>query len=219
MGLEKLDEQHAALAEAIRLLTAGHSADPFSFRTNYHLGEAHLFSAKTPSGTPYTRESLLESERHFIESVRMDGLNPYVLFYLALIQQLLGRPEAALDCYRKATEKFTKLPEAHYGMGQCLLLLGKPAQARELLLRAVNSDLALAKERLNMFANLLREEGAEAFSRPLPQLPEPAAPIPDEAGTATEAPALASVPSETNEAAAFHREGETAVDSGTGQQT
>lgn len=171
MGIEDSDKQRALLEEAIALLEAGQALDPFSFRTGYHLGEAYLFLAKGSPGEPYQRDPLLRAEAWFIDSARMDGLNPYVLFYLALIQQLLGRPQPAIDCYLKATEKFTKLPEAHYGMGQCHLLLGDHAQARELMLRAANSDLALARERLVLFANLLGKEGEEAFTRPIPTMP------------------------------------------------
>lgn len=175
MGLEDAARQKAMLAEAIVHLEAGHALDPFSFRTGYHLGEAYLFQAKGAPGHPYERDSLLRAETWFVDSARIDGLNPYVLFYLAFVQQLLGRPQAAIDCYLKATEKFTKLPEAHYGMGQCHLLLGDFAQARELMLKAANSDLALARERLILFANLLGKEGEQAFARPLPTMPEPSA--------------------------------------------
>lgn len=173
MGIEEHDEQLAELRKAIKLLEEGHTLDPYAFRTTYHLGEAYLFSAKGRPGTPYHREPLLQAERYFLESARQDGLNPYVLFYLALVQHLLGRPQPAIDCYARATEKFTKLPEAHYGAGQCRLLLGQARQARELMLRAVNSDLTLARERMTLFTTLLEEEGMAAFSAPLPQLPPP----------------------------------------------
>jgi tetratricopeptide (TPR) repeat protein len=171
MGIENLDEQRAQLARAIALLEEGHNLDRFAFRTSYHLGEAYLFSAKSIPGSPYLRDPLSRAESYFVESAGLDGLNPYVLFYLALIQQLLGRPQPAIDCYAKATEKFTKLPEAHYGTGQCYLLLGQPQQAREFLLKAANSDLALARERLTLFATLLQNEGPEAVSLPLPSMP------------------------------------------------
>ncbi len=168
MGIEVLAEQKTQLQQAIESLEAGHELDQFAFRTTYHLGEAYLFSAKGEPGTPYDRTALLKAEQSFLESARLDGINPYVLFYLALTQHLLGRPQPAIDCYARSTEKFTKLPEAHYGTGQCYLLLGQLRPAREFLLRAVNSDLALARERLTLFANLLRSEGIEAFSRPFP---------------------------------------------------
>ena len=187
-GIEDLDAQKRVINESITLLEQGQALDPYSFRTSYHLGEAYLFSAKCPPGQPYEREPLLKAETWFIDSARNDGLNPYVLLYLALIQQLLGRPQPAIDCYRKATEKFTKLPEAHYGMGQCHLLLGDLAQAREMLLRAVNSDLALARDRLVLLANLLAKEGKEALARPLPAMPAAPEPPTEETTTAQASP-------------------------------
>jgi tetratricopeptide (TPR) repeat protein len=179
MGIEDIGEQRAELDKAIALLEEGHRLDEFAFRNNYHLGEAYLFTAKNAPGTPYLRAPLERAEACFLESARMDGLNPYVLFYLALIQQLLGRPKPAIDAYAKATEKFTKLPEAHYGTGQCHLLLGELQQAREFLLKAVSSDLALARERLTLFANLLQKEGLEAFVTPLPVMPPVSEPLAD----------------------------------------
>lgn len=188
MGIENLDEQIAELRKAIALLEEGHALDPYAFRTGYHMGEAYLFSAKSKPGTPYQREPLLRAEECFLESARLDGLNPYVLFYLALVQHLLGRPQPAIDCYARATEKFTKLPEAHYGAGQCYLLLGDARQAREMLLRAVNSDLALARERLSLFTTLLEQEGASALALPLPQMPPPPDETPAEPSTNGEPP-------------------------------
>lgn len=180
--------QKAQVREAIKNLRLGHQFDRFAFRNNYYLGEAYLLLAKAPTGQPYSRHPLKLAESRFLDSVRMDGANPYVLLYLALVEQNLGRPEAALECYRKATEKFTKLPEAHYGMGQCYLVLDQPREAREYLLRAVNSDLVLARERLNLFATLLKERGADGLSLPLPSLP-PAPPTEALPGPSTEPPA------------------------------
>ncbi len=157
--------------EAIALLRLGRRLNPFAFRTDYHLGEAYLVLAKEKQGQPYQKFPLLQAETAFLQSVRMDGVNPYVLYCLAFVSHALGRPLTAIDAYTKATERFTKLPEAHYGSGQCHLLIGEVSKARDLLLEAVNSDLALGKERLNLFATLLREEGPEAFAHPLPILP------------------------------------------------
>ena len=93
------------------------------------------------------------------------------MFYLAYVQHLLGRPKLAIQYYQAATQKFEKLPEAHYGEGQCHLLLGDASTARKLFLKAVNSDLALARERLDLFARLLAENGPEYFQEPLPEMP------------------------------------------------
>lgn len=166
--------------KAIGLLRLSRRLDPFAFRIDYHLGEAYLVLAKGKQGECYQRFPLLQAEAAFLRSVRMDGVNPYVLYCLAFVSHALGRPLTAIAAYSKATERFTKLPEAHYGSGQCHLLLGEVSKARDLLLEAVNSDLALGKERLNLFATLLREEGPEAFVRPLPTLPPEVTAIPEE---------------------------------------
>lgn len=168
----EFSENPQALArKAIAKLRLARRLDPFAFRTDYHIGEGYLIAAKQQAGSPYCRFPLLQAETAFIRSTKQDGSNPYVLFFLAFVSHALGRPATAIATYAKATERFTKLPEAHYGSGQCHLLLGQTAKARELMLTAVNSDLALGRERLNLFANLLREEGPEAFSRPLPEMP------------------------------------------------
>ncbi len=166
--------------KAVAKLRLARRLDPFAFRTDYYIGEAYLIVAKQQAGSPYCRFPLLQAESAFIRSTKLDGSNPYVLFFLAFVSHALGRPLTAIATYAKATERFTKLPEAHYGSGQCHLLLGQTAKARELMLTAVNSDLALGRERLNLFANLLREEGPEAFSRALPEMPpEPEPPVID----------------------------------------
>jgi tetratricopeptide (TPR) repeat protein len=171
MGQSDLREQLQTLEKAIEKLEAGLALDPYSFRTSYHLGEAYMLASKKEPGEPCDRVRLESAERHFIESARVDGPNPYLHLCLAFVEQQLGRPEQAIAAYRKATEKFTKFPEAYYGMGQCHLLLRQDRQARELLLQGASSDLLVARERLDLFADLLAREGPEAFARPLPEMP------------------------------------------------
>ena len=170
-GLEDKDKQRRLLTKALRNLRASRKLDPFGFRVSYHLGETYLFLAKVKSGEPYSRFRLQQAETSFLASANREGLNPYLLFYLAYTQHLLGRPKLAVEYYDAATEKFEKLPEAHYGKGQCLLLLGERQKAKELLLKAVNSDLTLARERLDTFADLLDEHGLEHFPARLPKMP------------------------------------------------
>ncbi len=160
LGGSDIEEQRSAFRRAQALLRLSRKLDPSAFRVSFYLGEAYLFSARNYNGKPYLRQPLLRAESAFLESARRDGKNPYLLFYLALTQHLLGRPEEALIFYRKATEKFAKLPEAYYGMGQCYLFLGRRAEAQKEFLRAISSDLSLAKERLVALADLL-EKGAE----------------------------------------------------------
>jgi tetratricopeptide (TPR) repeat protein len=170
-GLSDREQQRTLLHQAARHLRLARKIDPFAFRVSYHLGETYIFLARGRPGEPYSRFRLLQAQNCFLESARKEGINPYLLFYLAYIQHLLGRPKLAIRYYQEATKKFEKLPEAHYGEGQCELLLGNKQRAKELMLKAVNSDLALARERLDLFANLLAEHGLEHFNQAIPEMP------------------------------------------------
>lgn len=171
-GLEDRVRQKQLLTAALQQLRLSRKIDPFGFRVSYHLGETYLFLARGKPGEPYSKFRLLQAQSAFLESARKEGINPYLLFYLAYTQHLLGRPKLAIEYYEEATKKFEKLPEAHFGRGQCWLLLGEKRKAKELLLKAVNSDLTLARERMDTFANLMAEHGPDHFPTELPKLPE-----------------------------------------------
>ena len=176
-GMPEPEEQKPLLQEAVKHLRIARKTDPKSFRVSYHLAEAYILLSKVEAGKPYDRFRLFQAQSSCLASAENEGVNPYLLFYLAYVQHLLGRPKLAIEYYRAATEKFEKLPEAHYGEGQCHLLLGDPATARKLFLKAVNSDLALARERLDLFARLLAENGTEHFQTPLPEMPPEPEPV------------------------------------------
>lgn len=175
-GINDKEKQYHLLNEAARNLRLARKIDPFAFRVSYHLGETYIFLARQDGGAPYSRFRLIQAENCFLASAEKEGINPYLLFYIAYIQHLLGRPVLAIKYYQEATKRFEKLPEAHYGEGQCELLLGNDRRAKELLLKAVNSDLALARERLDLYANLLAERGIEHFDKPVPTMPPPPQP-------------------------------------------
>lgn len=202
-GIEDRQRQTRLLKKAALLLRAARKLDPYGFRVSYHLGETYLFLARGEPGYPYNRFRLLQAQTSFLQSIDHEGVNPYVLFYLAYVQHLLGRPLVAVRLYREATKKFEKLPEAHYGEGQCQLLLGNDTEAKRLLLKAVNSDLALARERLELYATLLSKHGSEFFRNPIPELPpEEALPEVVEENAAEELPNCAepeAAPSEPTE--------------------
>jgi tetratricopeptide (TPR) repeat protein len=180
-------EQKIPLKAALVLLRTARKADPRTFRVSYHLAETYILLSKVGSGEPYDRFRLLQAQSSCLASAKNEGVNPYLLFYLAYVQHLLGRPILGIQYYKEATKKFEKLPEAHYGQGQCELLLGNRKAARELFLKAVNSDLALARERLDLFASLLAEKGPEAFEKPLPEMPpEPVETEPEPEATESE---------------------------------
>ena len=170
-GLPDPEEQKAPLREAVKHLRVARKTDSRAFRVSYHLAEAYILLSKVEAGKPYDRFRLLQAQSSCLASAENEGINPYLLFYLAYVQHLLGRPKLAIQYYQAATQKFEKLPEAHYGEGQCHLLLGDASTARKLFLKAVNSDLALARERLDLFARLLAENGPEYFQAPLPEMP------------------------------------------------
>lgn len=170
-GLADLEKQRSLLERAVLYLRTARKHDPHTFRVNYHLAECYIFLAKKGVGLPFDRFRLLQAQSACLESAQKEGVNPYLLFYLAYVQHLLGRPKLAILYYQEATKKFEKLPEAHYGQGQCHLLLGDRKKARECMLKAVNSDLALARERLESFSKVLATRGAEHFQGSLPTLP------------------------------------------------
>lgn len=178
-GMAARDKQAALLQKAILELRKSRFIDRHGFRVSYYLGESYLFLARGETGKPYNRFRLLQAQTSFLESADREGINPYLLFYIAYTQHILGRPKLALKYYKEATMKFEKLPEAHYGAGQCELLLGNLTQAKRLMLRAVNSDLALARERLDLFTTLLHEHGSGYFDTPLPTLPPEPEPVPE----------------------------------------
>lgn len=186
LGSPNLEEQHAELHRAQLLLRLARKLDPLAFRISFYLGEAYLFSAKSEPGEPYRRFPLKLAERAFVESARLDGVNPYIYFYLALTQHLLGHPEEALTLYSLATEKFAKLPEAYYGKGQCHLLCGEHKAAEEEFLKAIAGDLSLARERLNLFTSLLQEKGLDFLTKPLPELPPKPTLLEDQPSEASE---------------------------------
>jgi tetratricopeptide (TPR) repeat protein len=187
-GLPDPEEQKAPLTEAVKYLRAARKADPRAFRVSYHLAEAYILLSKVEAGKPYDRFRLMQAQSSCLASAENEGINPYLLFYLAYVQHLLGRPKLAIEYYRAATQKFEKLPEAHYGEGQCHLLLGDSSTARKLFLKAVNSDLALARERLDLFARLLAENGIDYFQTPLPKMPPEPAPSESTESEESEAP-------------------------------
>jgi len=184
--IQDREKQTATLKKAALYLRLARKINPYAFRVSYHLGETYIFLARNEPGTPYSRFRLLQAQGCFVESAQKEGINPYLLFYVAYIQHLLGRPKLAILYYREATKRFEKLPEAHYGEGQCELLLGNKQKAKELMLKAVNSDLALARERLDLFANLLAKHGIEHFDQPFPSYPEEPKDCPEDPTEPTE---------------------------------
>ncbi|MBI3924650.1 MAG: tetratricopeptide repeat protein [Armatimonadetes bacterium] len=158
--------------EAVELYRAARDLDPGIFRAGFYLGEALLYGARLEGGEGYPRERLIESRECFYDAWRREGPNPYLFYYLGKASSLLGEVEAGAEYFRRALARFEKLPEARYGLGQCLLLMGQEVEARQSLLAAVQSDGLIARERLREFHEI-HADRPELLSRPLPDLPAP----------------------------------------------
>jgi tetratricopeptide (TPR) repeat protein len=184
------------LASCMRSLERASELHPDLFRGRYNLGEAKLLSAiaansaqraevdpaelaRLEAEVPFVAQPagranplLKEAYECFLESWTSDGPNPYLFYYLAKTSLLLGQVEAARGYFEEALTRFAKLSEAHYGLGQCAVLLEQPTVARRMLCLASMSDLQAARERLLEFS--YRVEAGQLNS--LPPLPKMQAP-------------------------------------------
>lgn len=158
MHERQLRHRHTLVNEALSLLRESRELDSNLFRSAFYLGEALLFASRPDPTAPHDRAILSEARDCFVGSWRYDGGNPYVFYYLGRVSTLLGEIEAGAEYFRRALERFEKLPEAHYGLGQCELLQGNETSARHYFLKAVNSDLQLARERLRELEGIFQED-------------------------------------------------------------
>ncbi|MCR5660837.1 MAG: tetratricopeptide repeat protein, partial [bacterium] len=62
---------------------------------------------------------------------------------------LLGNFTEAERLWKEALDAFNKFPEAHYGLGQTLIALGKKRAARMMIGKSIMSDLHLLRDRIN----------------------------------------------------------------------
>jgi tetratricopeptide (TPR) repeat protein len=168
-------ERRALLEEALAHLQEGRDLDPSLFRAEFYLGEARLFLAEASPDLEEKRSLARLAEAHLEAALGAEGPNPYVHYYLARACFLQGRLAEALDYYRQVVSRFEKFPEAHYGTGQCLLLLGREDEARRAFYRAVGSDPHLLRERIRELGWLWRSdpESLRRMAVPAPP-PEPA---------------------------------------------
>ncbi len=158
--------------EAIELFRQSRALDPSLLRSDFHLGEALLFSSRPSDTEPFRRDFLEEAVECLLNSWKKDGPTPYVFYYLGRSEQLLGRLEPAQHYFEQALKRFEKLPEANYGLAQCHLMLGREALARQRFLMAVGSDgLILARQRFSELAALV-EHCPEKLGQPFPERPE-----------------------------------------------
>jgi tetratricopeptide (TPR) repeat protein len=141
-----------------------------ALRSFYSLGEALLIAAASQPKSDTTPEYLEEARRCFLTSWAQDGENPYLNYYLARTHQLQGKVVAAVTYYERAVAKFDKLSEAHYGLGQCYLLLGNQAEAQKWFARALGTELQLGRDRLVDLSEA-QIQGKLNARQPLPAVP------------------------------------------------
>jgi tetratricopeptide (TPR) repeat protein len=171
--------------------------DPEALRSYYSLGEALLIAAASQPNAEFTQDYLAEARRCFLISWAQDGDNPYLNYYLARTHQLQGKVAAAVTYYERAVSKFDKLSEAHYGLGQCHLLLRQQTEAQNWFARALGTELQLGRDRLVDLSEA-QLNGKLDRKRPLPEVPEqtPVVEAPLESSPAEDAPVLAETASQ-----------------------
>lgn len=166
------------LENALSSMREAQQLAPDLFRTDFYLGEALLFAGQSAEEPRRARRYLEEGLACFERSWGQDGGNPYLFYYLARTSLLLGRVEASQGYFEKALEKFEKLPEAHFGIGQCRLLMGDDAGGRRALWRAVSGELLMVRERLSDMERLALTQ-PEALGHKFPAMPPEPEPEPE----------------------------------------
>lgn len=140
------------IAAARRELEEAYALYPDLSMLSYDLGEACLGGVEYAHrpGQPYTEAERLEIEgaqKYFLQALGENKENAYTLHYLGRCSLLLGAYSQAIDYWERALRFFEKLPEAHYGLAQAHLMLGRDFLARRYLDLALNSDLQLLRGR------------------------------------------------------------------------
>lgn len=139
---------------ALRELKTIYVKDPKSFQAAYNLGEALLVATELnhERTKSYAEEELnkIRACGQLLEiSRKTEGDNAYVKHYHARVHYLLGNFTEAERLWKEALDAFNKFPEAHYGLGQTLVALGKKRSARMMICKSIMSDLHLLRDRIN----------------------------------------------------------------------
>lgn len=139
---------------ALRELKTIYVKDPKSFQAAYNLAEALLVATELNHERckPYAEEELnkIRACGQLLEiSRKTEGDNAYVKHYHARVHYLLGNFTEAERLWKEALDAFNKFPEAHYGLGQTLIALGKKRAARMMIGKSIMSDLHLLRDRIN----------------------------------------------------------------------
>lgn len=175
------------LEHALSNMREAQALAPDLFRADFYAGEALLFAGQSAEEPAAARHYLEDALGCFERSWGQDGGNPYLFYYLARTSLLLGRVEASQGYFEMALERFEKLPEAHYGVGQCRLLQGDDEGGRRALWRAVSGELLMVRERLHDMERLALTR-PEVLGKPLPVMPEAPPPEPEPAEQSPEPP-------------------------------
>ncbi len=148
------ETMHNHLQQAIDTLKRSYQLDPTLLRNSFYLAEALLFSLTPKAGLVKSPELIDDIKQLFLESWVRDGEHPYIFYYLGRLSLIQGQLETAASYYKSAIKRFAKFPEAHYGLGQCKLLLGDTTEARRHLAEAAQDDPMVAHYRLSELKEL-----------------------------------------------------------------
>ena len=148
---------------AIHELFQAYCASPKAYQSAFSLAEGLLAWAEygRERSLPYDEKSLRLvrfAERLLREALIRDKDTAFASHYLARTSLLQHRYEEAIESWKVALDHFAKLPEAYYGIGQALLMLGSRRLGRLYIAHAVNSDMHLLRERLADLHHLTQQQ-------------------------------------------------------------
>lgn len=161
-------ERRREIALAVQQLEYTYRRSPKAFQAAFNLGEGLLASVEycRDRSLPLSTQEialLRRAEDLFTDSLENDSANAYAMHYLARSAFLQKKFALAEREWRRALACFEKLPEAHYGLGQMLLLTNRPDEGRHYIVCALSSDLHLLRERIHDWDYML-EHRPEAFA-------------------------------------------------------
>lgn len=102
--------------------------------------------------------ALDEAESWYCRILEHDGHHPQALYHLGTLAEQAGRPGAACELYRHATEARQDWFEPWFRLGNALRMLGRPGPAVEAMEKAVSLNPASGGARINL-SMLLWESG------------------------------------------------------------
>ncbi len=138
---------------AVHELTRTYAKSPKAYQAAFGLAEGLLVIAEFDRDRSQRYgerqlELVRRAERLLHEALICDNADAFANHYLGRTAMLQRRFSEAEAQWLSAISEFAKLPEAHYGLGQAMIMNGKYRQGRLFLSNALSSDLHLLHERL-----------------------------------------------------------------------